>query len=105
MAPGSAPSSGLFYVVLAATVAGVASLMMGRKKKIEVQDVAPKPLPADFPVTPLKVLEAACRVLPHVHRTPVLTCESLDARAGRRLYFKCEVLQKTGSFKVRGATT
>jgi threonine dehydratase len=34
----------------------------------------------------------------------VLTCESLDAMAGAQLFFKCENLQKTGSFKVRGAT-
>lgn len=64
----------------------------------------PGPLPADFAVTPAKVLAAAGRVAPHVHRTPVLTSKALDALAGRSLRFKCEVLQKTGSFKIRGAT-
>jgi threonine dehydratase len=44
------------------------------------------------------------RIAPHIHRTPVLTCASLDAMAGARLFFKCENLQKTGSFKIRGAT-
>jgi len=44
------------------------------------------------------------RIAPHVHRTPVLTCATLDRRAGRRLYFKCENLQKGGAFKARGAT-
>ena len=44
------------------------------------------------------------RVAPHVHRTPVLTCSALDTLAGRNLHFKCEVLQRTGSFKIRGAT-
>jgi threonine dehydratase len=44
------------------------------------------------------------RIAPHVHRTPVATCASLDAIAGARLHFKCENLQKTGSFKIRGAT-
>jgi len=44
------------------------------------------------------------RIAPHIHRTPVMTSASLDALAGARLYFKCENLQKTGSFKVRGAT-
>jgi len=34
----------------------------------------------------------------------VLTSSSLDAIAGARLYFKCENFQKTGSFKIRGAT-
>ena len=33
-----------------------------------------------------------------------MTCASLDALAGAKLYFKCENLQKTGSFKIRGAT-
>ncbi|HVN08633.1 MAG TPA: pyridoxal-phosphate dependent enzyme [Patescibacteria group bacterium] len=47
---------------------------------------------------------AARRIAPFIHRTPVLTCSALDAMAGARLYFKCENLQKTGSFKIRGAT-
>lgn len=44
------------------------------------------------------------RIAAHVHQTPVMTCASLDAIAGARLFFKCENLQKTGSFKIRGAT-
>jgi len=44
------------------------------------------------------------RIAPHIHRTPVVTSTSLDQMAGARLYFKCENLQKTGSFKIRGAT-
>jgi len=47
---------------------------------------------------------AAERIAPHIHRTPVLTCASLDEMAGAGLFFKCENLQKTGSFKIRGAT-
>lgn len=47
---------------------------------------------------------AARRIAPFIHRTPVLTCGALDAMAGARLHFKCENLQKTGSFKIRGAT-
>ena len=66
--------------------------------------VPPPPLPAEYPVTPLKVTEAYERISAHVHRTPVLTCSTLDALAGRALHFKCEVLQRTGSFKIRGAT-
>jgi len=44
------------------------------------------------------------RISPRIHRTPVITSESLDEMAGARLFFKCENLQKTGSFKIRGAT-
>lgn len=44
------------------------------------------------------------RIAPRIHRTPVMTSSSLDEMAGAQLYFKCENLQKTGSFKIRGAT-
>lgn len=44
------------------------------------------------------------RIRPHVHRTPVMTCATLDRRAGKQLFFKCENLQKGGAFKARGAT-
>ena len=47
--------------------------------------------------------EAAARIEPHAHRTPVMTCGTLDRLAGRRLFFKCENLQKCGAFKFRGA--
>ncbi len=47
---------------------------------------------------------AAARIRGHAHRTPVLTCASLDRRAGAELLFKCENLQKVGAFKFRGAT-
>jgi threonine dehydratase len=44
------------------------------------------------------------RISPRIHRTPVATSESLNEMAGAQLFFKCENLQKTGSFKIRGAT-
>ena len=47
---------------------------------------------------------AARRLAGVVHRTPVVTCSTLDQMAGRRLFFKCEHLQKTGAFKFRGAS-
>jgi threonine dehydratase/serine racemase len=49
------------------------------------------------------VRAAAARIAGRVHRTPIATCATLDARAGRRLFFKCEHLQRGGSFKLRGA--
>lgn len=48
--------------------------------------------------------EAHRRIAPYIHFTPIFTSESLDAFAGAQLLFKCENLQKTGSFKARGAT-
>jgi len=50
------------------------------------------------------VREAATRIRGVVHRTPVMTCETLDRLAGKQLFFKCENLQKIGAFKYRGAT-
>ncbi|MEX1309866.1 MAG: pyridoxal-phosphate dependent enzyme [Candidatus Sulfomarinibacteraceae bacterium] len=50
------------------------------------------------------VRAAARRIAPHIHRTPVATCASLDAIAGATLHFKCENLQKVGAFKARGAS-
>lgn len=50
-----------------------------------------------------EVRAAATRIEPYAHRTPVVTCATLDRIAGRRLFFKCEHLQKAGAFKFRGA--
>ena len=50
------------------------------------------------------VRDAATRIAGIVHRTPVMTSETLDRLAGRHLFFKCENLQKVGAFKYRGAT-
>jgi threonine dehydratase len=49
------------------------------------------------------VVNAAVRIAPFVHRTPVLTSSGLDAEFGARLYFKCENFQACGAFKARGA--
>ena len=43
------------------------------------------------------------RVTPHLHRTPLLSFRTLGAATGTETWLKCENLQKTGSFKVRGA--
>lgn len=49
------------------------------------------------------VLRARERIVPHIHRTPVLTSTYLNQLAGAELFFKCENFQKAGVFKVRGA--
>lgn len=49
------------------------------------------------------VLEAAERVRPYIHRTPVFTSRTLDAMTGAELFLKAENLQKVGAFKARGA--
>src|SRR6267142_4293413 len=50
------------------------------------------------------IATAHARIAPRIHRTPMLRSESLNAMCGAELFFKCENLQKTGSFKIRGAT-
>jgi len=49
------------------------------------------------------IRDAAARIAPHAHATPVLRSTSLDALAGCSLQFKCENLQRIGAFKFRGA--
>ena len=49
------------------------------------------------------IRQAAERIRPHAHRTPVMTCRSLDQRVGAQVFMKCENLQKVGAFKFRGA--
>lgn len=50
------------------------------------------------------IREAAERIRPFIHRTPVVTSRTFDQAAGRRVFFKCENLQRGGAFKMRGAT-
>lgn len=47
--------------------------------------------------------DARARIAGSVHRTPLLRSRTLSRVAGAPAYLKCENLQKTGSFKVRGA--
>ncbi|MDB5653886.1 MAG: threonine/serine dehydratase [Tardiphaga sp.] len=49
-------------------------------------------------------IDAAARVIaPYAVRTPLLTSPALDALTGARVFLKPETLQRTGSFKFRGA--
>lgn len=50
-----------------------------------------------------EIRRAAERLAPWVHRTPVLTARSLDARCGGAVFLKCENFQRVGAFKFRGA--
>jgi threonine dehydratase len=76
-------------------------------------------------LTPAAIQAAYDLIQPYVHRTPLLTCKTLDAiastpqspeglvgtpfesrapaRPNFRFYFKCENLQRIGAFKARGA--
>jgi threonine dehydratase len=55
-------------------------------------------------LTPEDVLEARERIRSMVRVTPVMTSPDLDDLTQAKLFFKCEHLQGTGSFKLRGAS-
>src|ERR1700726_3970279 len=65
---------------------------------------ATTPVSAYSHLTWQAILDAHARIVTRIHRTPVLTSASLNAMTGAQLFFKCENLQKTGSFKIRGAS-
>lgn len=50
------------------------------------------------------IQQAAERIKPYVHHTPVMTNESLNQKVGVQVFMKCENLQKVGAFKFRGAS-
>jgi threonine dehydratase len=47
--------------------------------------------------------QAATRIRPYIHRTPVLTSTSINNIFQAQVFFKCENFQKVGAFKFRGA--
>ncbi|MED5218733.1 MAG: pyridoxal-phosphate dependent enzyme, partial [Candidatus Neomarinimicrobiota bacterium] len=55
-------------------------------------------------VTLIDIQHAYDRIRSYIHRTPVLTNRSLNDLTGAELFFKCENFQRSGSFKIRGAT-
>lgn len=50
------------------------------------------------------IQQAAQRIKPYIHRTPILTNESLNQQVGAQVFLKCENFQKVGAFKFRGAS-
>lgn len=57
----------------------------------------------DAPVTFAEIEAAAERLRPYINRTPLLRSSVLDMRAGGPVFLKAECVQRTGSFKIRGA--
>ncbi|MGJ3245786.1 MAG: threo-3-hydroxy-L-aspartate ammonia-lyase [Elainellaceae cyanobacterium] len=67
-----------------------------------------KSTPGDRPLNEYSVnytdIEAASsHIHGYAHRTPVMTSRTVNERTGCEVFFKCENLQRTGSFKFRGA--
>ncbi|NBQ15306.1 MAG: pyridoxal-phosphate dependent enzyme, partial [Proteobacteria bacterium] len=57
-----------------------------------------------YAVTGADIASAAARIAPFVIRTPAIAGAAVSALVGRPVTFKCESMQRTGSFKIRGAT-
>ena len=57
----------------------------------------------DLPVSAADIEAAAKVVAPFAVRTPLLSFPVLDERTGTRVFLKPKMLQRTGSFKFRGA--
>ncbi|GAA5910351.1 hypothetical protein JCM8208_006018 [Rhodotorula glutinis] len=62
------------------------------------------PATQSLPLTRESVQHAHRVVAPLVHRTPLLSSSSLSRECGRTLLFKAECMNKSGSFKIRGAS-
>jgi len=58
---------------------------------------------SSLPVTPSDIDAAARVVARFAVRTPLLSSPVLDERVGTKVFLKAEMLQRTGSFKFRGA--
>jgi threonine dehydratase len=55
-------------------------------------------------VTLSDIKEARERIAPYIRRTPFIPFDYLSAQVGKDVWMKCESLQRTGSFKIRGAS-
>lgn len=74
----------------------------------------PSPSFSNLPLNPQNIRAAHKLIQPYIHRTPLLTRQTLNTIASTprfpgaanpqiNLYFKCENYQKIGAFKARGA--
>lgn len=61
-------------------------------------------LNSTFTLTKKEILQTRERIASLIHDTPILTSKYFNERSGGNVFFKCENFQKTGSFKIRGAS-
>ncbi len=54
--------------------------------------------------SPQEIRDAHNRIRPYIHRTPLMSNQSINKMVDAELIFKCENMQKVGAFKARGAT-
>ncbi len=54
-------------------------------------------------INPAEIANTYERIKNYIHKTPIITSSLLNNKLGHQIYFKAEMLQKTGAFKIRGA--
>src|SRR5919106_2741245 len=74
-----------------------------RARPVSGDAVAGSSLTREEPVTARDVDRAARRISDLVRETPVLSSGEISRRVGAEVILKAESLQRTGSFKLRGA--
>lgn len=57
----------------------------------------------DIPINFKDIIKSAERIDRYIYKTPILVSHEINEKFGANFFFKCENLQKTGSFKFRGA--
>src|SRR5258705_6550683 len=76
----------------------------GLRRRVARQYRAAMPQPSDIALPPAADVDAAAvRLAGIALNTPLITSAVLDALTGARVFLKAETLQRTGSFKFRGA--
>src|SRR5436190_1759765 len=53
-------------------------------------------------ITKQDIIDAHERIKFFIHKTPVLTSQTINKLTGAEVFFKCENFQKIGAFKIRG---
>jgi len=53
-------------------------------------------------ITKQDIIDAHERIKTFIHKTPVLTSQTINKLTGAEVFFKCENFQKIGAFKIRG---
>ena len=53
-------------------------------------------------ITKQDIIDAHERIKPFIHKTPVLTSQTINKLTDAEVFFKCENFQKIGAFKIRG---
>jgi threonine dehydratase len=73
------------------------------RRDAQDQDAQDQDVSTSHPITLDDIDGAAARIAPFIHRTDIMRCAAIDHLAGASVHLKAEHLQRSGSFKARGA--